>query len=147
MSQGSLKPLAIVFALGGVWDAIAGILYIFVIGTGRVLDNPPMHPYYAIFLGSFFLCFAWLQWLSSLNIRLYCFNVGCLIFGRIFYVALLYWFMFFEEGFPVTFWFTGVIDGVFTVLYIALSIFGGLGFRDLFLPKMQYHTKLLRIER
>lgn len=132
-----LKPLAITFAIGGIWDTIAGILYIFVIGTGRSIDNPPMNPFYAIFLGSFFLCFAYLQILSSFNIRQYAFNVGCLIFGRLFYVVVLYYFMFFEKGFPTTFWFTGVIDLVLTILNIIFALHGGLGVRDIFLPNIQ----------
>ena len=137
MKTGSLIPLAITFALGGIWDTVAGFLYIFVIGTGRAIDNPPIDPFYAIFLGSFFLCFAWLQILSSFNIRRYAFNVGCLVFGRLFYIFVLYYFMIYVKGFPTTFWFTGVIDGVLTILYIIFALYGGLGIRDLFLPKAQ----------
>ena len=137
MKTKSLKPLAITFAFGGIWDAVAGFLYLFVIGTGRAIDNPPMHPFYAIFLGSFFLCFAYLQVLSSFNVRRYAFNVGCLIFGRLFYVIVLYYFILFVKGFPNTFWFTGVIDGVLTILYIVFAIRGGLKIRDLFLPDIK----------
>jgi hypothetical protein len=133
----SIKPLAITFALGGVWDTIAGFLYIFAIGTGRIIDNPPMHPFYAIFLGSFFLCFAYLQILSSFNVRRYAFNVGCLILGRLFYVIVLYYFMIFEKDFPSTFWFTGVIDGVLTIFTIVFALNGGLKVKDLFLPRLQ----------
>ena len=96
-----------------------------------------MDPFYAVFLGSFFLCFAYLQFLSAVNIRRYAFNVGCLIIGRAFYVIQLYAFMGFVKGFPATFWFTGVIDGVLTVLYVILAVRGGLGARDLFLPKRE----------
>lgn len=134
MKNDSLNPLAITFALGGIWDTIAGFLYIFVIGTGRAIDNPPIDPFYAIFLGSFFLCFAYLQILSSFNIRRYALNVGCLIFGRLFYLVVLYYFMFFVKGFPDTFWFTGVIDGLLTVLYILFAIRGGLSLQEIFLP-------------
>ena len=134
METKSLKPLAVTFAIGGIWDTIAGFLYVFVIGTGRALDNPPMDPFYAIFLGSFFFCFAYLQILSSFNIRRYLFNVGCLIFGRLFYVLILYYFIFFVKGFPATFWFTGVIDGFLATLNIVFAFNGGLGMRDLFLP-------------
>jgi hypothetical protein len=143
MKTKSLKPLAIAFALGGIWDTIAGFLYIFVIGTGRVIDNPPMDPFYAIFLGSFFLCFAYLQILSSMNINRYALNVGCLIFGRLFYILVLYYFMFFVNGFPSTFWFTGVIDGVLAILYLIFALHGGLKMADLFLPTapMRKHMK------
>lgn len=138
MKTQSLKPLAITFAISGLWDTIAGFLYIFIIGTGRLIDYPPIDPFYAVFLGSFFLCFAYLQILSSFNIRRYAFNVGCLIFGRLFYVLTLYGFMVFKTGFPATFWFTGLIDTVFTVLYIVFACHGGLRLRDLFIP---YHRQ------
>lgn len=129
--------MAVVFSLGGVWDTIAGLLYIFDIGTERAIDNPPIDPFYAIFLGSFFLCFAYLQILSAFNIKRYAFNVGCLILGRLFYMIVLYYFIFFKEGFPNTFWFTGIIDGVLTILYVWFAKRGGLTFRNLFLP--HYH--------
>ncbi len=121
MKPKSLKPLAITFALGGIWDTVAGFLYLFRIGTGRPLDNPPMDPFYAVFLGSFFFCFAYLQILSSFNLRRYAFNVGCLVFGRIFYIVILYYFMAFVKGFPSTFWFTGVIDLLLTSSYVVFA--------------------------
>ena len=136
MKKKYLKFLAVTFFASVVWDTVAGFLYIFCIGTGRSIDNPPMDPFYAIFLGSFFLCFAYLQFLSAFNIRRYAFNIGCLIFGRVFYVAQLYAFMIFVPDFPSTFWFTGVIDSVFTALYIFFAFKGGLRMRELFLPKI-----------
>jgi hypothetical protein len=136
MNKTSLKPLSIAFALGGLWDGIAGFLYIFVIGTGRTIDNPAIHPYYAIFLGSFFLCFSYLQILSSFNIRRYAFNIGCLLFGRLFYIVILFFFMNFEEGFPSDFWFTGCIDGILFLITLVFSYRGGLKLTDLFLPKV-----------
>ncbi|MBN2683106.1 MAG: hypothetical protein JXR58_11400 [Bacteroidales bacterium] len=135
MKNNSIKHLSITFALSGIWDLIAGFLYIFVIGTGRTIDNPPMDSFYAIFLGSFFLCFAYLQLLSSLNIRHYSFIVGCLVFGRLFYFSILYCFILFVKDFPSTFWFTGVIDGLFTILYFVFALKGGLKIRDLFFPR------------
>lgn len=135
MNNKSVTPLAITFALSGVWDTIAGILYIFFIGTGRMIDNPPMDPFFAIFLGSFFLCFAYIQFMSAYNIKRYAFNVGCLILGRAFYVIQLYVYMFFMKDFPSAFWFTGIIDSVFIILYIVFAAKGGLSVRDLFLPK------------
>jgi hypothetical protein len=136
MTGKSLTPLAITFALSGVWDTIAGVLYIFFIGTGRKIDNPPMDSFFAIFLGSFFLCFAYMQFLSAFNIRRYAFNVGCLILGRFLYVIQLYSFIGLAKDFPSTFWFTGIIDGAFIILYIVFSVRGGLKARELFLPKI-----------
>jgi hypothetical protein len=135
MKSKSLKPLAITFALGGVWDTFAAIQYLFLIGTGRAIDNPATDTFYAVFLGSFFICFAWLQFLSAFNIRRYAFNVGCLIIGRLFYVILLYSNMMFKPGFPSTFWFTGIIDGTFILLHIIFAFRGGLKTSDLLLPK------------
>jgi len=132
--KNNFKPLAITFAASGIWDTIAGILYLFAIGTGRLIDNPYTHSFYSVFLASFFFCFAYLQFMSSLNIERYVFVVGCLIFGRIFYVIQLYFYMLFYEGFPSTFWFTGIVDITFTVLYFVFTFRAGLGFKDLFLP-------------
>ena len=135
MKNKSLKPLALTFFASGLWDAVAAILYFFVIGSGRIIDNPQIDPFFAVFLGSFFICFAYLQFLSSFNIKRYAFNVGCLIIGRIFYVVQLYVFMGLVTDFPSTFWFTGIIDGLFTVLYLIFAFRGGLGMRELFLPQ------------
>jgi hypothetical protein len=136
MNRNSVKPIAVTFAVSGLWDTVAGILFIFFIGTGRTIDNPPVDPFFAIFLGSFFLCFAYIQFLSAFNIRRYAFNVGCLILGRAFYVIQLYAYMGFVKGFPATFWFTGIIDSVFILLYIVFAFRGGLTLRDLFLPEV-----------
>lgn len=137
MNKNNLKPLAITFFLSGVWDTIAAILYFFFIGIGRQIDNPAIDPFFSIFLGSFFLCFAYLQFLSAINIERYAFNVGCLIIGRLFYVIQLYAYMIFVQDFPTTFWFTGIIDGLFIILYVVFAVQGGLSARDLFFPKVR----------
>jgi len=134
MKSQKIKWLATVFAMGGVWDTIAGLIYLFLIGTGRPINNPPIDPFYAMFLGSFFLCFAYLQIMSSFNIQRYAFNIGCLLLGRVFYIIVLYGFMVYSNGFPATFWFTGIIDGVLSVLYLVLAFRAGFSARMLFLP-------------
>jgi hypothetical protein len=48
--------------------------------------------------------------------------------------------MAFINEFPYTFWFTGIIDGLFIILYVVFALKGGLGIRALFLP----HHKLIR---
>jgi len=141
MKSDPLKPLALTFFASGIWDTVAAILYFFVIGSGRIIDNPVIDPFFAVFLGSFFLCFAWLQFLSAFNIKQYAFNVGCLIIGRTFYVIQLYANMAFVTDFPSTFWFTGIIDGLFTILYVVFAFRGGLHMRDLFLPKQIFVVK------
>lgn len=137
MKTKSLKSLAVIFFASGIWDTVAAILYFFVIGSGRIIDNPPIDPFFAVFLGSFFICFAYLQFLSAFNIERYAFNVGCLIIGRTFYVIQLYAYMGFVSDFPSTFWFTGIIDGLFIILYIIFAIQGGLSLRDIFFPKVR----------
>jgi hypothetical protein len=137
MSKKALKPLTITFLLSGIWDTIAGTMYLFFIGTDRSIENHVIDPFFAIFLGSFFLCFAFLKFITAHHIRRYAFVIGCLIFGRLFYVIQLYYTMLFIDTFTTTFWFTGLIDGCFVVLYIVFSIRGGLGLGDLFLPKKE----------
>lgn len=142
MDRKSLKPLAIVFFASGIWDSIASIMYFFVIGTGRAIDSPPIDPFYAVFLGSFFLCFAYIQFMSAFNIRRYAFNIGCLIIGRMFYLFQLYAYMVFADNFPSTFWFTGIIDGAFTMLYLIFAFRAGLGLRNLFLPEIEKFRRI-----
>jgi hypothetical protein len=143
MKTQKIKLLATVFAMGGVWDTIAGLIYLFLIGTGRPINHPPIDPFYAMFLGSFFLCFAYLQIMSSFNIQRYTFNIGCLLLGRVFYIIVLYGFMIYSEGFPTTFWFTGIIDGLLSVLYLVLAFRAGFGAKMLFLPiKSTQHQNL-----
>lgn len=135
--KSNLRPLAITFAASGVWDTVAGVLYLFVIGAGRLIDSPSAHSFYSVFLASFFFCFAYLQIMSSFNIRRYVFVVGCLIIGRVFYVIQLFLYMLLDPDFPPTFWFTGIIDTAFTLLYLVFTLRGGLGMRDLFLPSRE----------
>jgi hypothetical protein len=140
MRNRTLRPLAVVFASSGLWDMAAGVMVLFLIGTGRRIDSPPMDPFYAVFLASFFFCFAYIQIMSAADIGRYLFNVGCLILGRVFYVVVLYSFILFGDDFPSTFWFTGIIDMTFVMLYMLFAVRGGLGVRDLFLPARDYRT-------
>ena len=130
----SLKALAIVFFLSGIWDIIGGFNYAFMIGT--VYTEPPVHRFYAIFLATFFFCFAYLQILSAFNIRRYLFIIGSVLIGRMLYVVLLYAYIFGELGFPNTFWWTGVVDTAWSILYIVITLISDeIRIGDLFLPK------------
>jgi hypothetical protein len=132
----SLKALAITFFLSGIWDIIGGINYAFMIGT--VYKDPPIHRFYAIFIASFFLCFAYLQILSSFNMRRYLFIIGAVIIGRIFYIVLLYTYIWCVDGFPGTFWWTGVVDLTWSILYIVITLTSDdIHLKDLFLPKWE----------
>ena len=130
----SLKVLAVIFFLSGIWDTIGGIIYAFMIGT--VFTEPPIHRFYAIFTASFFFCFAYLQILSAFNMRRYLFIVGCVFIGRIFYVLLLYAYILGVAGFPLTFWWTGLVDLAWSILYLVIALISDdIHLRDLFLPK------------
>jgi hypothetical protein len=130
----SLGALTIVFFLSGIWDLFAGFVYAFMIGT--VYTDPPVHRFYSLFLASFFFCFAYLQILSSFNMRRYLFIIGAVLIGRILYIALLYAYIFGVAGFSHTFWWTGMVDLSWSVLYITLTLLSDdIRLRDLFLPK------------
>jgi hypothetical protein len=130
----SLRALTIVFFLSGIWDLVAGFVYAFMIGT--VYTDPPVHRFFALFLASFFFCFAYLQILSSFNMPRYLFIIGTVLIGRILYIALLYIYIFGVAGFPSTFWWTGVVDSSWSILYIMLTLLSNdIRLRDLFLPK------------
>jgi hypothetical protein len=129
----SLRALAVTFFLSGIWDVFGGVVYAFMVGT--VFIDPPVHRFYAIFTASFFFCFAYLQILSAFNMRRYLFIIGCVFIGRIFYVLLLYAYIFCVPGFPSTFWWTGVVDTFWSILYIVIVLMSEeIRLRDLFLP-------------
>jgi hypothetical protein len=129
----SLRALAVVFFVSGLYDAFGGFYFAFSVGTGRSIDSPPTHPFYAIFIASFLFCFAYLQLFSAFNIRRYLFNVGVVIFGRLFYVILLLVYTFLVDGFPRTFLPTGIIDLCWSILYIVLALMSSeVRFKDLF---------------
>jgi hypothetical protein len=130
----SLRVLTIIFFLSGIWDLIAGFVYAFLIGT--VFTDPPVHRFYALFLASFFFCFAYLQILSSFNMQHYLFIIGAVLIGRILYIALLYAYIFGVPGFPSTFWWTGIVDSSWSILYIMITLLSDdIHLKDLFLPK------------
>src|SRR4030042_1511854 len=131
----SLRVLAGIFFLSGIWDTIGGFIYAFMIGT--VFTEPPIPRFYALFLASFFFCFAYLQILSAFNMRRYLFIIGCVFIGRIFYVVLLYAYIFGVAGFPSTFWWTGLVDLSWSILYVLITLISDeIRLRDLFLPRL-----------
>lgn len=131
----SLKALAIVFFVSGLWDTFGGFYYSFFVGIGRSINNPSTHPFYALFIASFLFCFAYLQFLSAFNIRRYLFNVGVVIIGRVLYVILLFAYLLFVADFPKTFLPTGIVDSLWTILYIVFALLSDeVRFKDLFIP-------------
>jgi hypothetical protein len=129
----ALRTLAVVFFMSGLYDAFGGFYFAFLVGAGRSVDSPPTHPFYAIFIASFLFCFAYLQLFSAFNIRRYLFNVGVVIFGRLFYVVLILAYILLVDGFPRTFLPTGIIDLCWSMLYIVLALMSSeVRFKDLF---------------
>lgn len=132
----SLKALAIVFFISGLYDASGGFYFSFLVGTGKSVNNPPTHQFYALCIASFMFCFAYLQCMSAFNIRRYIFNVGILIIGKVLWIVLSFAYIIFVDNFPKTFLPTTIIDSLWTVLYIILTLLSNeVRFRDLFLPK------------
>lgn len=136
MLSTSEKPLAVAVLLSGIWDLIAMFVYAFLIGT--VFTQPPVDRFYALFIASFLFCFAYLLILAAFNIRQYLLIIGGVTIGRVLYVVLLYAHILFVPGFPATFWWTGIIDLLWAVLYIVLAARSSeIRVRDLFLPRWE----------
>lgn len=132
----SLKALAIVFFVSGLYDTFGGFYYSFLVGIGKSINTPPTHQFYALFIASFLFCFAYLQFMSAFNIKRYLLNVGVVIIGRVFYVVLLFAYIVLVDDFPKTFLPTAIFDSFWSILYIVLvSLTDEVRFKDLFLPK------------
>jgi hypothetical protein len=131
----STKALAAVFFASGLYDLGGFFYFALLVGANRSIDDPPTHPFYAIFIASFLLCFAYLQLLSAFNMRRYLLIVGSVILGRLFYVVLLFACLSFLADFPATFLPTGIMDLVWSTLYLVLAwISDEVRVKDLFLP-------------
>ena len=131
----SLKALAIVVFASGIFDLAGGFYYAFLVGIGRSIESPPTHPFYAILIGSFLFCLAYLQLLSAFNMRRYLLIIGAVIISRILYAVLLFGYMLLVPDFPTTFLPTAILDLAWTTIYIVLTLMSDqVRFRDLFLP-------------
>jgi hypothetical protein len=132
----STKALAIVFFVSGLYDTFGGFYYSFLVGMGKSISSPPTHQFYALFIASFLFCFAYLQFMSAFNIKRYLFNVGVVIIGRVFYAVLLFAYILLVDDFPKTFLPTAIVDSLWTILYIVLTLLSDeVRFKDLFFPK------------
>ena len=132
----SLRPLAVAFFLSGIWNLFAASAYVFLIGTGSA--GLPADRFSALFIALLLFTFAYLEILSSFNIRQYLLVVGGVTIGRVLYVILLFSSILFVKGFPADFWWTGVIDLLWSVLYLVLAARSSeIRVRDLFLPRRE----------
>jgi len=132
----SLKFFSIIIFASGIFDLFGGFYFSFLVGTGRAITNPPTHPFYAVLIGSFLFCFAYLLCLSAFNPRRYLCNIGVVIVSRLFYVVFFFYYFLVVNDFPTTFLPTAIADLIWTILYIVLTVScDEIRFRDLFLPK------------
>jgi hypothetical protein len=130
----SLKALAVLFFISGLYDTFGGFYYSFLVGIGKSINIPQTHQFYALFIASFLFCFAYLQFMSAFNIRRYLLNVGVVIIGRVLYIVLLFSYLFFDDNFPTTFLPTAIFDSLWTILYIVLALLSDeVRFKNLFI--------------
>lgn len=127
----------------GIFDLVGGVYFSFLVGTGRTITNPPTHPFYAILIGSFLFCFAYLLFLSAFNPRRYICNIGVVIVSRLFYFVVFVFYFLSVKDFPASFLPTAIADVVWTVLYIVFAVSSDeIRFRDLFLPEGTFEEGL-----
>ena len=130
-----LRILSIVFVVTGLYDLSGVLLYAVSIGTGMNTIYPETNPFYALFIGSFLLCFAFLQFMSAFNIKRYLIIVGVVFIGRILYAVILLFLILLAEEFPTSIWWTGIIDTFWAMLYLILvGISKEVGIKNLFIP-------------
>ncbi|MBN1833070.1 MAG: hypothetical protein JW896_13265 [Deltaproteobacteria bacterium] len=133
-SSKSLRALAVIFFVSGLYDAFGGFYFAFTVGTGRSVDSPSTDPFYALFIATFLFSFAYLQLFSAFNIRRYLLNVGVVIFGRLFYVVLSFSYLLLVPDFPRTFMPTAVVDLCWSVAYVVFAIISSdVRLKDLFI--------------
>lgn len=120
------------------FDLFGSIYFITLVGSNRIITNPPTHSFYAILIGTFLLCFAYVQFITAFDIKRYLVNIGVVLISRFFYGFLFLCFFLFEKDFPLTFLPTAIIDLIWIILYIFLAHFSSeFRFRDFFFPEKQ----------
>lgn len=137
----SMKALAIVFLISGVYDLLEVVQYAFFIATGKMTSDPSVHPFYAIFIALFLFCFAYLQIGAAVNISKYIYTVGVVIVRRVIYAIVLFGFIYGVKDFPRSLLFSGVIDLIWSFLYLSIVLFSTeVSLKDVFIPKKDYNN-------
>ena len=75
----SISGLKTVLMVSGVFDLFGGIYFTLLVGGDRSITDPPTHPFYAILIGMFLLCFAYLQFMTAIQIERCLSNIGVVI--------------------------------------------------------------------
>jgi hypothetical protein len=132
----SLKTLSQVIFASAIFDIVGGIYFMVLVGESRTITTPATHNFYAILLGMFLLCFAYLQILIAQDIRRYFKLIGAALLSRVSYVVLFsYYFINVEEG-MVTFLPTAIADALWVILIVTLVAFNNeFSFKDLILKR------------
>jgi len=134
-SSKALKALAVVFFVSGLYDTFGGFYYMLLVGTEKSIKNPPTHVFYSYFIASFLISFALVQFLAAFNIRRYMVVIGPIIIGRLWYAGMVFGYIFGVPGFPDDFLPTGIMDCVWSALYIVLTALSPeVKLKNLFVP-------------
>jgi len=134
----SMRVFTNVVFFSATFDLFGGVYFTVFVGSNRTITNPPTHPFYAMLIGTFLICFAYLQFMSAFNIKRYLVNIGTVIISRVFYGFLFLYFFLFVKDFPPTFLLTAIADIIWVIFYICLvQLSDEIRFRDLFFPERE----------
>jgi len=133
--QRTLRILRITLLLGGIWNLSGCVFYSVLIGRQPPFQNPPIHPFYALFIGSFLLSLAYLQFASARHIERSLANIGPVVLARLLYAGLLWGHMLGTSTFPKNFFWTGLGDALWSCWCILVPLVSkGLPLREIFWP-------------
>lgn len=131
----SIGFLANILRISGTFDLFGAVCFALLVGMEKSISNPPTPPFYSLIIASFLLCFAIMQFITSINLRDNLLSLGIITLSRVFYVILFFSYFIGSGIFPDTFLPTAIADLIWVIVYLSLTgISKEIQFHDLFLP-------------
>ena len=133
-ATGMNRQLKRVLRAGMVWDLTGGFVFLVVHGILQIQPKPPIYPFYAIIIGLFLVMLAYLQLISSVDVKRYALLVGVVISLRVLYASGVILFSLMVESLPSQFFLTAMVDTIFVGLLLFAAKKGEIPPRGLFSP-------------
>jgi len=132
----SLKTLSSVIFGSAIFDLFGGFYFILLVGVGKQIADPPTHTFFAVLLGTFLICFAYLQFMTARNIKRYFVCIGVALLSRIFYVFLFAYYYLVAQVNLTAFLPTAIADFLWVILIVVLvALNREVSLKELYVPK------------
>ena len=110
-----------VLRAGVLWDLIGGLIFLVLHGILQKPLTPSIYPFYSIVIGFFLLMLAYIQLITSADIKSYSSNIGVVISLRVSFVITVLLYTVFSELLPMQFFVIAIVDSILVCLLMFFS--------------------------